>query len=245
MRRLAVLLLLAASPAAGADTLVFPSGAALSLEVTAGGKVAETAWAAFLDRLFDHFDRDADGALTGAEYGRVIALPLADGRLLRPTFPFREGMVTRAAFRTRWRELGFTPVVLTVQPGPEESRRLGHALFAHLDRDANGSLSAAELRQAPALLRRLDEDEDEALSAAELLATAPPGALPPAGVKAATGAAPTTLRVGEKATLTGDGPFRLSADGARLCVPGGTCRIAVPGGDASAGVKAVRGFTAA
>ncbi len=253
MTRLAGLALLLAAGAAGAAdaTLVFPAGdgrAGLALDVTAGGKSSEAAWAAFLDRLFDHFDRSADDALAPAEYERVFALPLADGRAAKPDFAAfdadKDGKLTRAEFRAGWRAAGFTPVVVRVAPAPADVMRLGRAAFSHLDRDGNGVLSAAELRQTAALLHRFDEDEDEVLTAAELLATASATALPPAGVTAGTGAAPAALKlaVGEKATLSGDGPFRLSTDGARLTVPNGTCAIATTGADAVAGVRATRGF---
>ncbi len=252
---LATLLALSATRVAAADAvLLFPTGgapAALALNVSAGAKAPEAAWAAFLDRLFDHFDRSADGALVPAEYERVFALPLADGRAAKPDFAAldadRNGKLTRDEFRAGWRAAGFTPVVVLVRPAAAESLRLGHALFTHLDRDGNGSLSAAELRQAPTLLRRFDDDEDEVLTATELMATAPAAALPPAGVKAGdTAVSPAhRLAVGEKAALAGSGPFRLSANGTRLTVPGGTCVVTATDAEAAAGVRAAKGFYSA
>ncbi|HEX4608567.1 MAG TPA: EF-hand domain-containing protein, partial [Urbifossiella sp.] len=251
------LVLLAAPAAAGGPALpalLFPAGdapAALALDVTVGGKAPEVGWAAFLDRLFDHFDRNADGRLAPAEVARVIPLPNADGHAVRPDFAAfdtdRDGSVSRAEFRAGWRAAGFTPVVVVVRSAPEEVLRLGHALVRHLDRDGDGALSAAELRQTPALLRRLDDDEDEVLTAAEILATAPAGALPPAGVKAGPGSAATLrIAVGEKAALAAGGPaFRLSDDGARLTVPGGVCTVVTAGGDPAAGFRAAKGFLAA
>src|SRR5262249_41367181 len=145
----------------------------LRLEVTADGKPPDAAWAAFLDRMFDHFDRDGDGFLSPAEAGPVVPLPLAHGRGGTNDFkkpdPARGGKGAPAEFREFYRAAGFTPVVVVVRPAPAEVLALGDALFRHLDRDGDGKLTAAELRQAPALLRRLDEDEDEVLTAAELL----------------------------------------------------------------------------
>ncbi len=255
-RPLAWALLLVVTPVAEADSsaLLFPAGdtpAALALDITTGGKSPEASWATFLDRLFDHFDRNGDGFLSPAEAARVIPLPLSDGRPARPDFAAfdadRDGKVTRAEFRAGWRATGFTPIVVSVRPASDETLRLGHALFRHLDRDGDGTLSAAELRQIPALLRRLDDNEDEVLTTAELLATAPAGALAPAGVKAGAGGT-TTLRlaVGGKATLVGGGPtFRLSDDGARLTVPGGACGVVTTGADPATGFRAAKGFLVA
>lgn len=244
---------LLAVPVAAEPVIVFPPAVApapLALDVTAGGKSPEAAWAAFLDMLFDHFDRDADRALSAAEFARVIALP-ADGRAAKPDFAAldadKDAKPSRAEFRAGWRAAGFAPVVVAVRPAVAESLRLGHALFHHFDRDANGTLSAAELRAAASLLRRLDDDEDEVLAAAELLAIAPAGALTPAGAKSGEGTAAPQLRIplGDKVALDGAPAFRLSADGARLTVPGGMCALVTAGGDPAAAVKAACGCYAA
>jgi Ca2+-binding EF-hand superfamily protein len=245
----------AARGAAGDAGLVFPDGAAparLRLEVLADGQPPDRAWAAFLDRLFTHFDRDGDGSLSPAEAARVFPLPLPGGREVAMDFAAldtdRDGKGSRAEFRAFYRSRGFTPVAVVTRPAPPEALALGEALFRHLDRDGDGRLSAAELRQAPALLRRFDEDEDEVLTAAELLGPAPGRALQPAGLRVAPapeGAAPTAvlrLPVGGKPSLTGGGPFRLSPDGSRLRVPGGTCAVTVAADDPVAGFRAARRF---
>lgn len=241
----AVLLASAASAVSAVlALLLFPSGHTLRLDVSVGGESAEVAWSAFLDKLFTHFDRDGDGSLSPAEAARLFPLPLPDGRGAKPAFP---KPVTRGEFRAAYRAAGFTPVVVVVRPAPPESLRLGAALFHHLDRDGNGSLSAEEVKRIPALLRRLDEDEDEVLTAAELLATAPERAIPAAGLKFATGEEPASqvLYVGPdgKPTLGGKGEtFQLSADGDRLIVPGGTCVLTAPTADPTAGLRSAKGF---
>src|SRR5437867_1524176 len=57
----------------------------LGLEVT-NGKSSSADWEAFLDRLFDHFDRDGDGSLSRAEAGRLMPLPLPGGKELAIDF---------------------------------------------------------------------------------------------------------------------------------------------------------------
>jgi Ca2+-binding EF-hand superfamily protein len=226
--------------------LRFPAGdSAVSLRVEVPD--AEPAWAAFLDALFAHFDRDGDGTLSPAEAARVFPLPLPGGKAVAMDFAAldadRDGKGSRAEFRAFYRGRGFTPVVVVVRPAPDDARRLGAALFRHLDRDGDGRLSAAELRQAPALLRRLDEDEDEVLTAAELLSTGTPDPIPAAGLGLTTGDAKDVLRLatGKPPAVTGD-RFVLSADGSRLAVPGGTCTVTVSAADPAAGFRVAKAF---
>jgi Ca2+-binding EF-hand superfamily protein len=225
----------------------------LRVEVTADGQPPETAWAAFLDKLFAHFDRDGDGVLSEAEARRVFPLPLPGGREVVMDFAAldtnRDGKATPAEFRTFYRDRGFTPVTVVAQPAPADVFAVCDALFRHLDRDNDGKLSAAELRQAVALLKRLDEDEDEVLAVSELLGgNRAGGDARPAGLKLVPAAmkAPTaTLRLtlGGTPTLVGEGEsFRLEAVGSRLRVPGGVCGIALATGDPTAGFRAAKGY---
>jgi len=255
---LAVVLMMAGAARAAADEveLLFPAGDAatrLRLDVTAGGESPERAWLAFLDRLFDQFDRDHDGYLSPAEAARVFPLPLTGGREVVMDFAAldadRDGKGSRAELRAFYRSRGFTPVVTVAQPAPPESLALGEALFRHLGRDGDGRLTAAELRQTLALLRRFDEDEDEVLTAAELLAPLQPGStLKPAGLRISAtterNSATAVLRLpigGGPPSLAG-GNFQLLPDGTRLRVPGGSCTLTVMGGDPLAGPRAARAF---
>lgn len=172
-------LLLALAPAAGAaegPDLLFPGERGqlrLRLQISADGQAPETAWEAFLNKLFDHFDRDGDGSLSAAEAARVFPLPLAGGREAVVDFgrldADRDGKGSRAELKAFYRKAGFTPVVVIVVPPAADDLRLNEALFRHLDRDGDGKLTKAELEKAGSLLRRLDENEDEVLTAAELL----------------------------------------------------------------------------
>ncbi|OWK40551.1 EF-hand domain-containing protein [Fimbriiglobus ruber] len=243
--------------AASAPVLLFPKDtggtAHLRLEVAADGKPADVVWAAFLDKLFDHFDRDADGLLSPAEAARVFPLPLPGGRDVKMEFAKldadRDGRGSRAEFRAFYLAAGFSPVVAVVKPASIESLALADALFRYLDRDGNGQLSAAELCQAPTLLRRVDEDENEVLTAAELLGSAPPGAIPTRGLKFAPADERLTpdgvlgLLIGGKIGLTAGSPmFHLTPDGSHLTVPGGTCTVTVTPDDPTVGFRAAKRF---
>jgi Ca2+-binding EF-hand superfamily protein len=245
VRLLLAALVFGTAPAMAADpVLAIPTGsgmARLQLELTVNGKAPEVAWAAFLDKLFDHFDRDADGILSAAESARVFPLPLAGGRVAK-----LDGQHDRTAFKSFYRDAGFTPVVALVEPAPADTLALGAALFRALDRDRNGKLSVAELRDAPALLRRLDEDEDEVLGAAELLAASQGGKVTAAGLKLVPPDdtkpnAALRVPVGGRPTLaTSSDRFQLT--GSRLTVPGGVCVLGELPVDSVATLPAAKAF---
>jgi Ca2+-binding EF-hand superfamily protein len=178
----AVCLLLVVGTARAADgpTLLLPGGKepfALRLDLTVDGKPPEAAWEAFLDGLFDYFDRDGDGVLSRAETGRVFPLPLPGRRELTLDFDKlagRDGKVTRERLKEFCRGGGFTPLVVNVEPPSADDVRLGEVLFRRLDADGDGKLTKDELRRASARLRKFDLSEDDVLEPAELLAFAGP-----------------------------------------------------------------------
>jgi Ca2+-binding EF-hand superfamily protein len=262
----AVLGALAAAPApAGAADILFPNGAAparLRVEVEVDGRAPDVAWEAFLDKLFDHFDRDGDGSLSAAEAGRLFPLPLPGGREVAMDFAKldadRDGRGSRAEFKAYYRAAGFAPLIVVTRPPPAERLRLGEALFRHLDRDGDGTLSRTELEGAPGLLRRLDENEDEVLTPSELLAVELDGP-PPADAgmmklsAADTGSPPdAVLRVplGQGASLPrlearGQAfrPAEESPDrGFRFLIPDGRASVAPAAGNPGGGFRAAKAF---
>lgn len=256
MSRLALLvtMLALAGPVRGAD-LVFPHGEKeirLRIEYADGERAPDAAWAEFLGRLFAHFDRDGDGALSEAEAQRVFALPLADNKVIAPDFSAmdadRDGKVTPTEFRAFYRAGEFTPLTVVVQVLPADALAPGAALFQNLDRNGDGKLSAAELKHAPAVLKRLDDDEDEVLTAKELLAAGDAPKLAPAGVKLAASVktppdAVLRLALGGKPSLApATSAFKLAPDGGRLTVPGGSCVVTVSRDDPAAGFRAAKNF---
>lgn len=219
---LLAMLLIVVPVVATADTLLLPGAKEpfrLRIEPPAD---VEATWTRFLAQLFDHFDRNGDGALQPAEAARIFPLPSPEGRELVIDFSKIDadgnGKASRDELKAFCRPAGFGPVVVTVAAPPVEAVRAGKALFRLLDGDGDGRLSAEELRRAAALLRRVDENEDEALTVAELLAVTSPAdrAAATATVRwtADTDRADAVLRVGtdEKGPRRGpDGRWELLA----------------------------------
>ena len=248
-----VLLACGAGEPTGVD-VALPSGTgAARLNVTVA-PAPDAAWAAFLDKLFAHLDRDGDGKLSRAEAGRAFALPLPGGREAKPDFAATDtngdGTVSAEEFRAFYRRAGFAPVAGATRAPDAEAARLSAALARHLDRDGDGTISAEEWKAAPALVRRLDENEDEVIDARELLANAPDGA--PA---ATTGASVTAARanpaarllldLGAKpaARLEADAPgFKAGTGAHTFDVPSGRLRVALGAPSGATGFRSAREF---
>jgi Ca2+-binding EF-hand superfamily protein len=148
----------------------------LRLDVSIDGKPPTAAWDAFLDQLFDFFDRDGDGSLSRDEASRMVPLPLPGGKELTVDFARLDADGNRKGSREEWKSYcranGFGPVVTVVKPPSADDLRLGELLFRRLDADGDGKLTESELRRAPQSLHKFDLNEDEFLDPAELLSGA-------------------------------------------------------------------------
>jgi Ca2+-binding EF-hand superfamily protein len=257
VRPFAALLLcaLAAPVLAAEPDIVFTHGAdplRLRLDLGADEKLATLTWKLAFNNFFNYFDRDNDGFWSAAEAGRVFAIPLPGGKELPLNFAAADentdGKLSPLEAETYYRKNGFAPVTIVVQTAPAETFALGDALFKHLDRDGDGKLSPAELRQAVSLPKRLDENEDEVLTAAELLGAAHmPGSPKPAGVKplppdSAPHAGLKLLRDSKPMLATESKRIHLSADGSRLHFPGGACSLGFDHSNPTGGYTAAREF---
>jgi Ca2+-binding EF-hand superfamily protein len=238
---------------ASAVDVVLPGPVRLRVEAPAGSD-----WETFLDKLFDHFDRDDDGTLSSAEAGRVFPLPLPGGK--EAPAP---GRCTRTEFRDHYRRAGFAPIVGVARPPAAGVGRTSAALFRALDRDADGTLSRDELGRAVGLLRRFDENEDDALTPAELIASVPAESSPgEAAVRIEPVAGPADIAVraepGRFVTPDGRAEVRVTAaagDGFRTAKDfylaqfadalGGRPALRTTDADADPGLRAVADMFAA
>jgi len=166
----------------------------IRLRLRIAGRPTDLVWTEAVEALFAHCDRNGDGVLDAAEYapfveqrrGRDKQIALDDGAsmpALRLNFDQRNAKVTRALFDSALREAGFGPVVLSVRRAQPNSQRLSSILFRRLDRDGDGKLSTAELRDARARLAFFDANEDEFISVTELLGNVDTSPIAPVVVK--------------------------------------------------------------
>jgi Ca2+-binding EF-hand superfamily protein len=137
------------------------------------------AWGEFVVRLHRYLDGNRDGVLTVKEaeisggLGQLLESPF--GRRFRQNGgmaggpgldPDKDGKVSVAELADYFRRtLSYDE--LGVQPGQPPDSRM-QALFAHLDLDRDGKLSADELAATDSCLAKLDLDEDEVLSLQEM-----------------------------------------------------------------------------
>jgi Ca2+-binding EF-hand superfamily protein len=159
----------------------------LRLEVSVEGRPPTAAWELFLDRLFDWFDRDGDGALSRAEVERMFPLPLPGRKELKMDFARLDadgnGKVSRAELTSFCRRNGFGPVVVVVSAPTADDISLAELFLRRLvDAEADtspkrkrGDTGLSPRRRVHQLLQSCDLNDDEFLDRQELLASAPKG----------------------------------------------------------------------
>lgn len=156
----------------------------LRLHIRIDGQFPQRYWQIRADRMFDRFDADGDGVLTGRE-GNIAAFSAMlrqFGLLPRTAPPFgsadaqpADGATTREEFRAYLENGGLKPFTVEFVAGGQtsgydartrEAARLG--IFRRLDRDNDEKLTPKELAAASKTLRPFDLDRDGSISAAEL-----------------------------------------------------------------------------
>ncbi len=154
----------------------------LRLRLVVDGQPAATVRQRYLDALFADLDRDGDGFLSKAEAARAPSVAFLDALLQGAVpeakgnvAPFAEldtdhdGRVSRQEFDAWYRRAGLDRLRLVPVPLDPRSDALTDVLFRLLDRDGDGKLSRAELRQAGESLRAADFDGNEWITREELL----------------------------------------------------------------------------
>jgi Ca2+-binding EF-hand superfamily protein len=169
------------------DVVYFARGGPvrLRLHISVDGKPVEAAWQAAVDKLFAFCDRDGNGTLDAKERAAftrparpqaaesnvedaINAVSLAGPQV----FNEKDPPADKAAFAAKLRAAELGPVAVAIQPGSGAAARLTEALFRHLDRDGDGTLSVEEAEAAADRFAALDLDEDELVTDQELLGTA-------------------------------------------------------------------------
>jgi Ca2+-binding EF-hand superfamily protein len=160
------------------------------------GKSFKEVWNAYVDRVMKFLDTDGDGVLSKKEMERIPPIQfLTGGNLLGGQFkgkrsgemipPNKEGKVTREELAAFLRKQGAgafqfqagdegvgvygAKVINLGAPQKISPDALNDAIFALLDTDHDGKLSAAELAAAPALFATKDVNDDEMITPEELV----------------------------------------------------------------------------
>lgn len=162
----------------------------LGFQLQVGGKTPQQSFNQFIDDLMKSVDMNGDGAVSVIEaHGRYLtAKQAAQAQLIpqtdtnapdtTPDVSPADGKISRAEFLTYFKRIGLQPFLMQFQPsagapGVRQPRQAANnttelPLFARLDSNDDGKLSADELTGALRTLRKLDLDDDETISAAEL-----------------------------------------------------------------------------
>lgn len=163
----------------------------LGFQVRVGGKSPQQSFQQFVDDLMKSADGNQDGTvsvieahgkyLTAKQAAQAQLIPQGDGNVQdsSPDASPADRVITRAEFLTYFKRIGLQPFLMQFQPSPaaggaRQARQAGNnntadvPLFARLDSNDDGRLSAEELTGALRTLRKLDLDDDETISAAEL-----------------------------------------------------------------------------
>ncbi len=155
----------------------------LRLHLLVDDQPASTVRTRYLDKLFADLDRDGDGFLSEAEAARAPSVAFLQSFLNGGTAveakeniaPFDQldadgdGRVSRREFDAYYRGAKLDRIRLVVAPTDHEAVDLNDVLFRLLDRNGDGKLSRAELKQAAESLRVVDFNDDEWITPDEVL----------------------------------------------------------------------------
>ena len=155
----------------------------IRLHLQVKGRSFRTTWDESVSHLFRYLDKDGDGCLNKKEAALAPSktqwVQLMTGTVVEPDAAPEFGefadspaatKITRGHFLHYYRRSGAGALQVEWGWRPPAQDRLTDALFQHLDKDKDGSLSQAELSAAQAALNRLDVNGDEIIQATGVVA---------------------------------------------------------------------------
>ena len=164
----------------------------LKLDIQIGGKSPRGSYERYVDDLTKALDKNQDGVVTVEEAkGRYLTardalqaqlIPQSDAVPAdsSPDISPADGKISRQEFLAYFKRIGLQPFLIQFQANPNQAQAGNRQarqsvantaevpLFARLDTNSDGKLSASELTGALLTLRKLDLDDDETISLAEL-----------------------------------------------------------------------------
>ncbi len=164
----------------------------LKLDIQISGKSPRGSYESYVDSLMKSLDKNQDGVVTVEEAkGKYLTARDAQQAQLipqsesvpadsSPDISPADGKISRQEFLAYFKRIGLQPFLMQFQPNPNQGQAGNRQarqpaantaevpLFARLDTNGDGKLSAAELTGALRTLRKLDLDDDETISLAEL-----------------------------------------------------------------------------
>src|SRR5262245_28827982 len=154
----------------------------IELDILVDGQPTTVAWDRFLDRFFDFFDRDADGALSRSECSRLPSLPLPNRTqldfLLFALDRDKNGRVSPFELKIHCVDHSYLSVITSDKPPTADDLRLSEVFRQWFDENGDGAISANELLRTARTMSRYDLDEDGVLAQSELLSNGADRPLP-------------------------------------------------------------------
>jgi Ca2+-binding EF-hand superfamily protein len=139
----------------------------------------------FHKKLFDHYDLDGDGTLSGKEAGRVVNAQVLQQTLMGQGDYFelnvqraglaemdtnpKDGKVSPEELAAYLDQAGASSFQVQAGPPSDTAGRQTGILWKFVDRNGDGKLSPEEAADGLSSLRKLDAEEDEAITRDEVI----------------------------------------------------------------------------